>query len=441
MSSAKFSDFPHYMLNDYFKIVKSYYNLDKLNEIKDTVINTDSYLSFDNPYLDFSSKDDFLSFGEDIELKKTKISNVRLRGPKNYITANGSEYTSFYAKIENYGYKEVKLKPAFNKEFDEENWFNFDRSIVDEKTTGIYSLEEAKEFLYGEARYETEKKPVEKEENYYLVIDDLYSNDKELIDYKNANIGKISEELIKIDESKEDKSFAFKVYRKKEESEDISLQPEHEIYLRQDSLFFDWYRKNLKKYGTENIVLDDKNKEISTFKYFKWNHKDFINENLLFSYVGTIHPTWNTTSEWRIYHKTLKDFMINSVPVNDITPQFKTFVWELYDRVNQEIYCKQKNLYTLLDYEEIDEEFLGYLSLFYNFDLDIFYNVPDMQKRWFIENLPILLKKKGTWVSMKLIWENLLRKRNKLSFYERWHNREIKNIESAFDFRQVEVKE
>lgn len=452
MSIAKFSDFPFYMLNDYFTKLKAFYeNID--HSVEDKIENLYNDIIFQEPWLDYHSGEGFLSFSAEYNDTESKTVNIRLKGPKVNIVANGSEYTTFYAKIENYGYKAVKLKPILDDDFINTNWFNFDRYSKKEYTFGIWDYEEIEQYL-NKLKIEysnvtptirpiglSSDKVIEKTlREKYLVVERITSNDNELIENFNNFTGSIIDP-IDITKSKEDKSFAFKIWMKKELSEDISLEPENELYLRIDSLFYDWYRKNLKNYGNEltnNGIKVLTEKEIEDAEFSPWNHENFINENILFAFVGCCWPMWNRRNSWKIFHKSMKDFMINSIPDNDISPAFRVFTWELFDRVYQEVYNQQKNIYTLLDPEEINEKFLGYLALFYNFDLDVFNDVSLTNRRYFIRNLPYLLKKKGSWTSLKMIWENLLRQTNRLTFYERWHTKYKKKSISNFMFNDIE---
>lgn len=100
MSTKTFSDFPYYMINDYFNELKKYYNTEVIT--KDDIWKTYDAVVFQEPWLDFHCQEDFLDFGDFYNRKESETTKVRLRGPKTNIVAKGGEYTTFYAKIEDY---------------------------------------------------------------------------------------------------------------------------------------------------------------------------------------------------------------------------------------------------------------------------------------------------------------------------------------------------
>jgi hypothetical protein len=67
-----------------------------------------------------------------------------------------------------------------------------------------------------------------------------------------------------------------------------------------------------------------------------------------------------------------------------------------FDVIYNEIYGKLKNLYTLKDPCEIQEEYLNYFSSNYNINIDDI-NIDTINKREFIKSLPNIIKKKGTY--------------------------------------------
>jgi P2-related tail formation protein len=73
-----------------------------------------------------------------------------------------------------------------------------------------------------------------------------------------------------------------------------------------------------------------------------------------------------------------------------------------FDRIYNEIYNLQKNIYSLYDPLEIDERYLHYLSMMYNIDLD--QNVLTSSKqREFIRDIIFLLERKGVYNCFHII--------------------------------------
>lgn len=442
MSIKSFSDFPHYIINDYFSELSKYYNVE--NNSKDNIITLfENMVTFEEPWLDFHMTDDFLDFGgNEYNTTESITPKIRLRGPKTNIVTGGSEYTKFYAKIDNYGYKPIGLKPT--EDFIDVNYFNYDKQEYNESVDGIYTLEEVENDLQnGKERIKPVKlaETINKENDKYVIVERVSTNDDELYKEFTDNLGNVILEQIDITKSKPKKSHAFKIWKQKKLNEDIKLEPENELYLRKDSYIFKWFKKELKYLGNEKTdnglkVLSENEKRNS--KYFVWNHENFLNDNTLFNYVGCTWPIWPEKEKWKIYHRTVKDFMIEAIPPNDMDDKLNIFIWEIFDRLYQEIYNMQKNIYTLLDPEDTYIKFLGYLSLFYGINLDKFWMIPEERQRWYIKNLPYFLKKKGTWNSLWVSWYCIIDSTNKIEFFERWHDKKKLKVKNVFNLSKIE---
>lgn len=102
------------------------------------------------------------------------------------------------------------------------------------------------------------------------------------------------------------------------------------------------------------------------------------------------------------------------------------------DRVYEEPYNMMRNIDTLLDPDEIPEQMLPCLGSFYNIDTSQLTQFSEIDIREFVKSLPFLLKKKGTQASLSIIWRAIVNSKNKVTFYERWHeefaNEKITNI-------------
>lgn len=450
MSIKKFSDIPYYMIYDYFSELKSYYGVPDTS--KDEIVRLYEAVTFEEPWIDFHFQEDFLDFGAFYNKRESDTTKIRLRGPRLNIITQGGEYTQFHAKIENYGYKPVWLRPITTENWVDENWLRFDKQGFEYLARGIFTKQETQEVIdsYGKAKalivnqIPENIKPVGENIEYkdYCVIDHISTNDNELTNIFEENRGNILDNEIDITKSKPGKSHALKVWKKKRTEEEMPVEAEHEIYLRKDSFFFQWFQKNLKYLGdklTDNglKVLTEEEKEKSV--HFPWNHEYYLNDNMLFNFIGCIWPMWAEDQKWKIFHRSLKDFMIEAIPYNDMGYNLKSFTWENFDRIYQEIYNMQKNIYTLLDPDEIYDRYLGFLALFYDVDLDKFQVIPSQNKRWYIKNLPYFLKKKGSWASLWISWQCIIDKDNDINFYERWHLRKKIQTGSVINLKQNEV--
>lgn len=280
------------------------------------------------------------------------------------------------------------------------------------------------------------------ERSKYCAIQHISTNDKELLNEYEESKGSVLDNKIDIKKSAEGKTHALKVWKRKDAKEDVKLSPENELYLRKDSFFFNWFKKELKHLGdkaTENGLktLSEEEKEKST--YFLWNHENYINDNLLFSFFGCTWPIWPVEDKWKVYHRGMKDFMIEAIPENDMGVNLKSFTWENFDRIYQEVYNMQKSMYTLLDPEEVYEKYLGFLALFYDIDIDDFSAIPEQNRRLYVKNLPHFLKKKGSWTSLQISWQCIIDKDNDIKFFERWHLKKKITKQSLIDMKNNEV--
>lgn len=397
MSVKEFSDIPYYMLTDYFNNMLS---------ISSTSVSADQYvvyndITFENVNIDWdSSFQGFFDFFGLYDRIESKSYNSRLIGPKTTIISKGSRWTKLYAKIENYGYKQIKVKPFDTEPWLDENWLKFDKEEYNDFLPGIWNLNKV-------------PKQTHLNENPDYIIEDL-SKDKYSV---------VKREYSTLSTETSGSSSWFKVWKKNILNEEVFLESGVDVFIRKDSYFHDWFKKNL-KYASEKDLE-------------QWDHKNFLNDEVLFLYVGTIWRIMFDETKWQILFRNIKDFMIEAIPTNDMDVNLKTFTWELFDRSYQETYNMEKNIKTLLDPEEIDFNFLGYLSKFYNVDLDQ-YVIDNDKQRNYIKNLPTLLKKKGTYNALFVLWKTLLGNKNSLNVYELWHKKSHKEKITSFNFKNVE---
>lgn len=450
MSVKTFSDFPYYMLHDYFSELMKHYNI--VDDEQDDVIQIYNDITFEEPWLDFHSNEDYLDFGSYYNKKESSVTKIRLRGPRTNIVTGGGEYTDVYAKIENYGYKPIGIRPTLTEDWINENWFNFDKNEYNPYKSGLFTLDEILEILkenIKEVKKTTLSTNINKKKyvgelisNDYCAIEHISSNDEELKTIFDENRGSILNNKIDIFKSKPGKSFSLKKWKRKLVSEDIKIEAENEIYLRKDSFFYKWFEKNLKTLGdskTDNGLRLLSNNEKQNSEYFTWNHEHYINDNKLFNFIGCIWQSWPHEDKWKIFHRSLKDFMIDAIPTNNMGINLKTFIWEHFDRIYQEVYNMEKNIYSLLDPEETYIKFLGYLSLFYGINIDSLSAISEKNQRWYVKNLPHFLKKKGTWSSILISWQCIIDKDNEVKLYERWHLKNKITNETSIDINELEV--
>lgn len=181
-----------------------------------------------------------------------------------------------------------------------------------------------------------------------------------------------------------------------------NVDQEDDIYIRKDSFFLDWVE--------DNWVTDT---DIPVFK-------GFLNKNLKYVYLGKGFIKPGNILE--VNYWAIKDWMRTALPENNRTPNFQIFLDLIFDRLYNKVYNKQKNIFTLIDPFEVDADFFNDLVEFYGTTpLDSL--VEKYRVRLFIENLIYLLKMKGTYSSLFIIWQMLSEGTNNiLTIYDRWHD-------------------
>lgn len=158
----------------------------------------------------------------------------------------------------------------------------------------------------------------------------------------------------------------------------------------------------------------------------------FINEEKLYCYFGTIYPiTGRTGDAFNIVFEGLKDHVVKALPENNQTDKMVAFLSDYYDQVHNEPYWKIKDLWSLQDPMDIDPKYLGYMARIYDFDLLENLSIDD--EREYVANLPELLKRKGTFTSIFILWKLLSKGSiNYCNIYERWHPWDVSGIPLSY---------
>lgn len=387
-AKGQFSDFPYYLFTEYF---------DKLNAIKgeereDNDISLYETIIFTPPQLDWNSALGFLDWHSIYNTTESQLYKSRLIGPRTTIVTQGSMWTNFYAKIEDYGYKRIKLMPVQKASgWREGNYLHFLKKNFDEYAAGIYTI--------GEDPGDWEDGWVKEQvgDNTFAIVK------HDILGPENG--------------AGDGYHYRFKRYKLKNLVEDMIVEPGTNIYLRKDSLFNDWFKRDKKYELSKTGDLD---------RTDIWDHEDFYHDEKMFSYVGKIYNDYNGNENVRtVEYYGLKDFMMAVIPPNDLTLGLRDWAWETYDKVHLATYNMQKNLNTMLDPDEIPHKFLGYLAKFYDYDVDIF-SVEEPRQREHIKSIIYQLKRKGAWAGILSAWKVLATDtKNALNLYERWHRTKL----------------
>jgi len=158
---------------------------------------------------------------------------------------------------------------------------------------------------------------------------------------------------------------------------------------------------------------------------YEWlNHhteyKNFFNTNYMWLYFGKIYPGY-ADNEYYIVWDGMRNYVVNALPLHNRTDRLTELLHIYFDRVYQEVYASMKNAFSLLDPRTIDIDFIYYISRSFNITTEL-ENFSEMAVRDWVENLVNLLKRKGTYTSIYIIWKVLLANtRDVVNIYNRWH--------------------
>ena len=169
-----------------------------------------------------------------------------------------------------------------------------------------------------------------------------------------------------------------------------------EVYFRKDSYLHSWVRKNLSSYD------------------------DFVNPRIQFLYFGKIYSIASTENDYRIIFDGMKDYVMRALPDHNRTENLTEFMKIYFDNIYHKIYNLTKNINTLLDYKEVDLDYIQYLASMYGMTIDE--TMTEDRLREWVKNLVYLLKRKGTYTAIYIIWKTFLANTtNHLNIYNRWH--------------------
>jgi len=194
------------------------------------------------------------------------------------------------------------------------------------------------------------------------------------------------------------------------------IENDRETYFRKDSVYHEWLTSIAPVYYP-----------------YTWDQevdiRNYVNSDTIYSYFGNIFKYIQTENSFHIVYDGLKEYVMRAIPYHQRTPNFNEFTDLFFDKRWHEVYNQIKNIWTLIDPMEIDEDFLGYLSkYYYMYDL---ISPTLFRQREFVRDLVWLLKRKGTYTEFYIIWRAIANTNNALNIYEFWHDREIINREDT----------
>ena len=189
-----------------------------------------------------------------------------------------------------------------------------------------------------------------------------------------------------------------------------------EIYFRKDSPFFDFVKNYNKYYPNE---------------YNSGN----INTNQDYIYIGKLDSI--DGDKINIKYHGYKDYALMSLPPVNRTDYLKTFLDTYFDKLYMSDYNLLKNILKMSDPYEVDQKYLNYIALTYDFNIPVI--ISENKQRDFVAALPELLKKKGTYDSLYIMWRMLTNTKNGINIFDRWNTWDDKHfferpIDNFIDF-------
>ncbi len=169
------------------------------------------------------------------------------------------------------------------------------------------------------------------------------------------------------------------------------------------------------------------------------SYLDYTNIQKPFIYIGQIYP--NGGDYYRIDYWGMARYALSCLPPHLQTTNIQEFFKIYFDKVFSKVYNKEKSVITLLDAAETDLSFIQYLANFYGVTLNKSYvdslytlvdtpstKIAERRVREYVGEMPNLLKRKGTYASLYIIFKNFFwNSADRISVYERWHNSDICN--------------
>ncbi len=414
----KFSDSPYFLLKDYFDILSKPPAPD-LGELEITPYSLWETVNFCD--WETSSVSAFCEYKTPVETKTNpnkdgvewenwtsmvkwnawyepfiKFLEDSMLGIANKIIVEGGNFVDLYIKDENESFKPVRLKPIF-VEPEGRIYFQFidkerQKIIPGNAITNIITRDGFDFFVDSDSVFLVDPN------NNFLVqyVDVSYSFDEWNLEKQVKTI--------------------------------LSNHIGQEVYFRKDSPFYTWLKESAYSYYLDKWETD-------------FTIRNYVNTDKNFIYFGQLYTTRRESDDKPLCYikfDGMKTFVSTSIPSHQRTPNLVEFLDIYFDRVYNEVYNLKKDIFTLYDPMEVDEKYLNYLANQYYIDMNLDIGEFDtLKQRDFVKNLPSLLKKKGTYVSIQILWKIFSNTINWIDIYNRWHNSSITGQVSASDYVDI----
>lgn len=355
----------------YFDTVQRYPSFD------DATDQTNVFASDDVQWNGWIERSSISNYHIDLTLPHAGI----LRGGDVYgsIVVDGGPYVDVYAKLDEYGFVPVRLQPVYETPEDKK-YFRFDSVLVSIVNTDGLNVVYDSDVPADEPYFDSEFVSIQTYDFTY-------------------NLSPVKWQDLTLD--------------------DILVNGT-EIYFRKDSSFHNW----LKEFA-ENLY--------ETQYEIDFVVRNYVNTDKRFLYFGEIFPTEG--GKYHIVFNGLKDWVQSALPENNRTDNLVEFLDTYFDQVYIEGYQLLRDVWSLRDGRECDQKFLGYIPTFHGMPKE------DVIPEWYLENyreyaaeLVWLMKRKGTYAAMKIIYEILCgNSDNILTISERWSGETTTTTETVVE--------
>jgi hypothetical protein len=187
---------------------------------------------------------------------------------------------------------------------------------------------------------------------------------------------------------------------------DLAYYGGYEIYFRKDYLYHDYVDSDA-------------------------DYDDFVNTKKVFLYFGELIPV--EAPYFTVIFNGMKDYAAKCLPEHNATDNIKEFFRLYFDKIHQKPFNLLKNIHTLSDPNEVKYDYLEYIANM--FSMNLITGLSDQDERKYVESLPDLLKRKGTYSSYYDMYRQVLGKTdNYLNIYERWHDPLPEGVTSPYAY-------
>lgn len=151
-------------------------------------------------------------------------------------------------------------------------------------------------------------------------------------------------------------------------------------------------------------------------------YDEYVNINTPYLYFGKLYPKSSEDNTIQIETYFMKDYALNALPETNRTENLREFFGVAFDQLYSQVYNKMRNILRLSDPYETKYEYLHYLLESYGTTSIIPSASTDYDaERFFVKNLSALLKRKGTYEALVVLFRLITHTTNRLNVYEQWH--------------------